>query len=1251
MHRNTENSNSATEPKPYREKLRKTINDPEFGVLINADEWWRDRHPGTRKVKAAFQLGSSERFQKEFITLWELFDHRKDFDECVERLAELIAVIRRETPFTSIVSCTATSRHILERLHARIESPKEKIRIEYLHRYPFLARDQQSVLNFQGRKVIIFSDVVASGSLVNDLAAVVQDLGGEVVSVLCVVVSGKILINQIVENQNAEHDKPPKIKLIRTAMHVVEPKIPPLSADGTPLSGEEEEKESFVPLYNLTDRLIEDLGTKDYDESQVIPIDLDSVYPEDLPQGMNGKVPCFNSTETYEHLEHSGAILFDFFEVEGNHFTTGVRIERLLDKDRFGNVIWEALEPRLGELTKVLRRLDLAQEEQRHSLQEDLRNKFVLVTSFRAGDADFNDFVEKRIRASTVEAQTNQPKEKNEAQPKEKDEALVPTVYVNIRDLPEGTDYFLLPHDRRDLLVGRHVFLILASVSASQTLQDLVALLAANEVESITVVCLINRMGLRTQNFIARIRKLVRGISVRPSTKSNEHSEEDSTFDEANAAFDFIPVYGITELSNRDVRSLQNAVRTLFDTYVTRTLVPGFRNWIDQTRRHFESKILTDWEFQNTELRALSKPTTVAVHDPHLKRETVQLKSLDGVLSLLCHKVVTEKDFEGLIDLLTTLTRRRDLYQVFALLLYGVGYLRRRNRFGDLRSAILLRIRKLRKERWNLEQVGQKSPIELFETLDATIELESHLIFGLALFSYLDLQHFDYDEIVAEALTAGRSVDEWLETPLNFLQHFSDERLAWSISMLMLLSRQKFGEESSWVKLRGRLVIAIRSVQAVIRNNQETLEVRLTAFKNAEESDDNQSAATRSIATLCRLSKDNLDALLTDLGEHHFTRHDHVVRFLNIHLFAKRHHSPIQTALERLKLALETELDEKPRNPGDNSENWVSITSSSTKKVLDEASSTIGRLEEIGLAAVELFNFTPAERNQVVRYADPRDESSFIHDVQRFGQLIRSIRNSNSASYSEIQTISTTIGRIEDDLFGKFSELRKHLERYNVNIIDAMLEAMEYASKRFSSTTRKKNHRVSRGKIYRKIFDHEIAKLKQFREQTQAASAANNDQKFKNGQPSKPGKKPKEQKSKDGIKPIQQTKSPHFMPPVLVDPFLLREALRNVFTNVRHTVKGLNKSPDEYQSLLHVSWRDVSREENGVLTDYLLICVCCEGIAFEPKVIDELKSTRSTFQEHRLALAQYGATLSIHPLAQKKGAQVMIELIRRVNNS
>ncbi len=113
----------------YAPKLRELIENPKSGMLLDANVWKQQMGNG-HEGRAAFEL-TSGRFQEKFITLWELFDQRGDFNEFIAMLAAKIREIRRKTPFSALVTSTATSKHIVEHVHASIEDERDKVTIHY----------------------------------------------------------------------------------------------------------------------------------------------------------------------------------------------------------------------------------------------------------------------------------------------------------------------------------------------------------------------------------------------------------------------------------------------------------------------------------------------------------------------------------------------------------------------------------------------------------------------------------------------------------------------------------------------------------------------------------------------------------------------------------------------------------------------------------------------------------------------------------------------------------------------------------------------------------------------------------------------------------------------------------------------------------------------------------------------------------------------------------------------------------------
>src|SRR5262245_37727046 len=100
----------------YRDRLRAFVASSQSEMIVNADEHYDRQQPGKNAGgRAAFKLQSGL-VVKEFLAIWELFDHRHEFEECVQKLAERIHEIGQRQPFSMIVSCTQTTKELVNHL-------------------------------------------------------------------------------------------------------------------------------------------------------------------------------------------------------------------------------------------------------------------------------------------------------------------------------------------------------------------------------------------------------------------------------------------------------------------------------------------------------------------------------------------------------------------------------------------------------------------------------------------------------------------------------------------------------------------------------------------------------------------------------------------------------------------------------------------------------------------------------------------------------------------------------------------------------------------------------------------------------------------------------------------------------------------------------------------------------------------------------------------------------------------------------
>ena len=126
-------------------------------------------------------------------------------------------------------------------------------------------------------------------------------------------------------------------------------------------------------------------------------------------------------------------------------------------------------------------------------------------------------------------------------------------------------------------------------------------------------------------------------------------------------------------------------------------------------------------------------------------------------------------------------------------------------------------------------------------------------------------------------------------------------------------------------------------------------------------------------------------------------------------------------------------------------------------------------------------------------------------------------------------------------------------------------------------------------------------------------------------------------------------KSPELPSNCLGSRLLNESGFRNVFTNVRHTVKGLALKQEQYAKKLVVEWMAFSRDLDNDPTEMIRLNVTCEGRPFDRKAFEKRSAqVKGTFNEHRLALEKFAAKLDLQPMsAHGSGSIAILEIIRR----
>lgn len=1088
----------------FRRLLRDAIKDPGRQMLLRADAVWRQHNPGGAPCRPVFET-TSGRYHDEFVTLWKLFDERDLFTACVYRLTELARRARDEKGYTTIVTSTATAKHLVEYVHAKIESADDRIEVRHLGPYPFLGSGSREVINFHGEKVLIVADVVDSGTVVKNLAKAVRDLNGVPVAGICLV-----LVNE-------DH-------------------IRQMNGDGEvllPVEPDAEESEKHLRVHSLTDYAIpeavvpEDYRKKDREGGrwELIKIDPETLLPI-LPPPRHPLIsPAIDAVTMYRQFETADAMAFEFFQTEAGLLTAAIRFEALFQ--RWPAEIWAAVRDHL-------------------QAGDDFKPPLV-VTTFDWGDVQFKEFVETRLREEGQERQV---------------------VFAGRRD--DG-EYFILDH-YRDILKDQRVVLLLSSVQSGEKVKDLATTLAGLQVREIRVVCLLNRMGRQTAEFLRRTQQLMRGLG--------------ETGDGA-APFTFHAVYCLPELSSDEIRHARDTVLTLLAHYQAATRVTNFRRRVSQVRAYFQPKQLTSSEFTGGSATRLHPEVRMVLPGG----EEITVRTEEVKLSVLYRHVAEDRNYDPILDELATASRKTTLYKLFAALLADISYLRMLCRFSRLKRLLLDRVEECRKERLRLEADatarGQRMSAADIMRLDEIIELETYFLFGWALFSFLD-QHFDYAELIQGVVTGGIKVDDWGNYPENFNHYYGDERVVWTASMLLLLSHARFRSSRRATPVRERLLAYLRKLIARV---QSDLARR-----------DPTTATSRADAGQTRLLKikSNLDMLLTELGTHELRQPVDVIRYLHsLLLKIRQRHSPIETnmnqAVDTVGRAIRQSRPrtEVAREGLDLTNRRVPITDPDQLALLDDGIYVAGQLQAIADAINRLFFFSTSSAEKAERFLAPPERAGFAGDVEAFGDALQKIRRDKWVSVADRDKLIDLRRAILRDLWNDNSLVRRTLNRYVVALEPTILQALEVARK------------VFRGKPFEDAWDDEIAR---FRDVPQHARRY-----------------------------------------VLVEPLLLREVLKNIFTNVRYNLKGARHTQKGFRHLVAIAIdeRVAAAVDGEEPSREWVVRVVSKGKKYDSGEVSEREET--TLNQHRREINKYGGHLSIGPYAGKrrKGTEVELKLLSR----
>src|SRR5262245_12270472 len=103
-------------------ELLQLLNTPDSGLVLDANKYHK-LYRGTKTTRAAFRLITNA-CQREVVTLWGLFDHRREYELCGKGLAAEIRLIRKDKRFGYVATGSPVAKELLDYIHAWIEVPE-----------------------------------------------------------------------------------------------------------------------------------------------------------------------------------------------------------------------------------------------------------------------------------------------------------------------------------------------------------------------------------------------------------------------------------------------------------------------------------------------------------------------------------------------------------------------------------------------------------------------------------------------------------------------------------------------------------------------------------------------------------------------------------------------------------------------------------------------------------------------------------------------------------------------------------------------------------------------------------------------------------------------------------------------------------------------------------------------------------------------------------------------------------------------
>jgi hypothetical protein len=247
-----------------------------------------------------------------------------------------------------------------------------------------------------------------------------------------------------------------------------------------------------------------------------------------------------------------------------------------------------------------------------------------------------------------------------------------------------------------------------------------------------------------------------------------------------------------------------------------------------------------------------------------------------------------------------------------------------------------------------------------------------------------------------------------------------------------------------------------------------------------------------------------------------------------------------------------------------------------------------GILEEIASAVRQLLSFAQTSRAEAQRFSNEPELPGFSQDTVLLGNIFQNIRIHNIVTKSDVSDIAQLRTRIFYDLWDPDSDLRRLLHRYIVPFRELIMAALETANGVLSFHG------------YSHVWDRELAKYRAM--ETECF--------------------------------------------VLSEPYLLREILRNLFTNVRHSFASWKLGEGRtWAELVSTHLEKIEAPapppEATELREHFQLTVISDGSKFGR--ID----SQDTFSRHRREIISWGGSLEIRGKGEERGTVATLILLAR----